>query len=194
MARTKVYDTATQSWVYADKSFGKDGTSVTVASVVESTVDGGSNVVTFSDGKTVTIKNGKTGLQGMNGAAFFVVNSEPMENPDTEKLEFIEVDFVGPTGRKIAAGDLIFCRINNTMYQVISIPGVTTVEVVLVGNLKGDKGNPGKDGHTPVVGTDYFTPTDKADIVAQVKASLVTETWIFTLEDGSTVEKEVLLG
>lgn len=43
---------------------GKDGTSVTVASVTESAADGGSNIVTFSDGKTLTVKNGKTGADG----------------------------------------------------------------------------------------------------------------------------------
>ena len=47
-----------------DGSSGKDGTSVTVKSVSESTEDGGSNVVTFSDGKTLTVKNGKTGADG----------------------------------------------------------------------------------------------------------------------------------
>ena len=45
----------------------KDGTSVTVKSVSESTIDGGSNVVTFSDGKTVTIKNGSKGSKGEKG-------------------------------------------------------------------------------------------------------------------------------
>ena len=47
---------------------GKDGTSVTVSSVSESTADGGSNVVTFSDGKTLTVKNGKTGAAGKDGS------------------------------------------------------------------------------------------------------------------------------
>ena len=47
---------------------GADGTSVTVTSVSESTKDGGSNVVRFSDGKTVTIKNGSKGSQGATGA------------------------------------------------------------------------------------------------------------------------------
>ena len=47
-----------------DGQAGKDGTSVTVKSVSESTADGGSNVVTFSDGKTVTIKNGSKGSNG----------------------------------------------------------------------------------------------------------------------------------
>lgn len=47
---------------------GKDGTSVTVSKVIESTVDGGSNVVTFSDGNTVTIKNGRKGSTGATGS------------------------------------------------------------------------------------------------------------------------------
>ena len=49
-------------------SAGKDGTSVTVKSVSESTADGGSNVVTFSDGKTLTVKNGSKGSTGATGA------------------------------------------------------------------------------------------------------------------------------
>ena len=51
----------------ADGAAGKDGTSVTVKSVTESTEDGGSNVVLFSDGKTVTIKNGRKGSTGDAG-------------------------------------------------------------------------------------------------------------------------------
>jgi hypothetical protein len=43
---------------------GKDGTSVTVKKVTESTEDGGSNVVEFSDGKTIVIKNGRKGNPG----------------------------------------------------------------------------------------------------------------------------------
>lgn len=46
---------------------GKDGTSVTVSNVTESSVSGGNNTVTFSDGKTLTIKNGKDGINGTNG-------------------------------------------------------------------------------------------------------------------------------
>lgn len=42
-------------------SDGKDGTSVTVSSVTESAESGGNNIVKFSDGKTLTVKNGKDG-------------------------------------------------------------------------------------------------------------------------------------
>ena len=49
---------------------GDDGTSVTVSSVTESTEDGGSNVVTFSDGTKLTVKNGKTGAPGKSAYAY----------------------------------------------------------------------------------------------------------------------------
>lgn len=47
---------------------GKDGTSVTIKNVSESTADGGSNVVTFSDGKSLTVKNGSKGSPGDPGS------------------------------------------------------------------------------------------------------------------------------
>lgn len=42
--------------------------------------------------------------------------------------------------------------------------------------LKGDKGADGKDGKTPVKGTDYWTSADKAEIVADTLAALPTWT------------------
>lgn len=111
MPRVKRYDTASGEWVYADEAGkGEDGTSVTVTKVSESTADGGSNVVTFSDGKTLTIKNGSKGSPGEPGPAY------------------------------------------------------------------------------------TLTTADKTAIANQVKESLTTETWTFTLADGSTVTKKVLLG
>lgn len=50
-----------------DGEDGKDGTSVTVTNVQTSTADGGSNIVTFSDGKTLTVKNGSKGSAGAKG-------------------------------------------------------------------------------------------------------------------------------
>ena len=52
----------------ADGKDGEDGTSVTVTNVSESNVDGGTNVVTFSDGKKLNIKNGSKGSDGAPGA------------------------------------------------------------------------------------------------------------------------------
>lgn len=42
--------------------------------------------------------------------------------------------------------------------------------------LKGDKGDPGAPGKTPVKGTDYWTAADKAEIVADTLAALPTWT------------------
>lgn len=73
---------------------------------------------------------------------------------------------------------------------------------------KGDKGATGAAGANGVTfipdvsdngvlsWTNNGTETNPPDfdIVAKVKAALTTETWTFTLEDGSTVTKAVLLG
>lgn len=43
---------------------GTDGTSVAIKNISESTVDGGNNVVTFSDGQKMIVKNGRKGDDG----------------------------------------------------------------------------------------------------------------------------------
>jgi hypothetical protein len=54
-----------------DGEKGEDGASVTVQSVSESTADGGSNVVIFSDGKMVTVKNGSKGSTPVRGTDYW---------------------------------------------------------------------------------------------------------------------------
>lgn len=66
-AVTGTYDGSSPTTITIPTIAGKDGTSVTVASVSESSADGGSNVVTFSDGKTLTVKNGSKGSKGDKG-------------------------------------------------------------------------------------------------------------------------------
>lgn len=46
---------------------GTNGTSVTITNISESTVSGGTNTVTFSDGNKLNIKNGKDGKDGADG-------------------------------------------------------------------------------------------------------------------------------
>lgn len=52
---------------YFDGTPGTPGTSVTVKSVAQNTEDGGTSVVTFSDGKTLQVRNGKKGSPGDPG-------------------------------------------------------------------------------------------------------------------------------
>ena len=46
---------------------GKDGTSITISNISESTADGGTNTVTFSDGSALNVKNGSKGSAGADG-------------------------------------------------------------------------------------------------------------------------------
>ena len=46
------------------------------------------------------------------------------------------------------------------------------IKLIEDGKVAGPKGDPGADGYTPVKGTDYWTPADKAEIVADVIAAL----------------------
>ncbi len=52
------------SFAITDGKDGPRGTSVSVTSVSESSADGGRNVVTFSDGTTLSVKNGSKGTPG----------------------------------------------------------------------------------------------------------------------------------
>lgn len=63
--------TAASDGVYSWSGVG-DGTSVTIANIVESAASGGKNVVTFSDGTILTIRNGTAGPPGVDS-----VNSAP---------------------------------------------------------------------------------------------------------------------
>ena len=92
---------------------------------------------------------------------------------------------------------------------------------MFLGNIKGADGKDGytpvkgvdyfdgADGYTPVKGVDYFdgadgkdgengkdyvlTDADKQEIAEMVIDNLSTEAWTFTLENGSTVTKTVVL-
>jgi hypothetical protein len=89
-----------------------DGKGVTVADVKESTENGGANVVTFSDGTTLTVKNGTKGADG-------TMTFEDLTDEQKASLK-------------------------------------------------------GKDGHTPIKGTDYWTASDKSQMVSDVLNSLPT--------------------
>lgn len=162
-------DGSTGAYTVVNGKNGTDGTSVTIASVTESAEDGGSNVVIFSDGKTLTVKNGKTGSKGDSGYT-------PVKGTDY---------FDGKNGDNGVSATHSW---NGTTLTITSASGTSSAD------LKGDKGDKG-DSVKGDKGDPYtLTDTDKNAIAAAVKASLPTENWIFTLEDGSTVTKAVYVG
>ena len=68
LAESELDAAITDALDQAKESGEFDGTSVAVASISESTEDGGTNVVTFSDGKKLNVKNGSKGGDGAPGA------------------------------------------------------------------------------------------------------------------------------
>lgn len=140
--------------VYNGKN-GTNGTSVTVKSVSESTADGGSNVVTFSDGKTLNVKNGSKGSKGDKGDS---IKGDP-------GADGVSVSSVKQTTTSSADG-------GSNVVTVTLSNGTTSTFTV----KNGSKGSTGAAGKTPVKGTDYWTETDKTEIVNEVLAALPTWT------------------
>lgn len=161
---------------------GKDGTSVTVKSVSESTADGGSNVVIFSDGNTVTVKNGSKGTQGeqgesgLPGLSFYKAVAEPTV-VSASVYNLSKAYVVSQDGRSIQIGDFILVSESLNLYHISYISG-QTLRLGFVGTLKGT------DGKTPVKGTDYYTAADKTEMVGLVKAAMPTLTVTGIDEDG----------
>ena len=125
---------------------GKDGTSVTVESVSESTEDGGSNEVTFSDGKKVVILNGKTGKDGLGIAYIEETPNGQMEiwGTNEEMLALIDLP-QGPKGDTGVGIDYIVVLEDYTM-EIWGTNGELLKAVELPKGPKGD------DGISPTVG------------------------------------------
>ena len=160
-----------------DGAPGKDGTSVTVASVSTSSEDSGANVVTFSDGKTVTIFNGskgspgkdgsdgrdgQDGAPGKDGTSVTVASvSESTEDGGTNVVTFSDGKTLnvhngskGSPGEPGADGEDGYTPVKGKDY------------------FDGEPGPAGANGKTPVKGTDYWTTDDKTAIVNEALAAL----------------------
>lgn len=166
---------------------GKDGTSVTVKSVSESTADGGSNVVTFSDGKTVTVKNGSkgsTGDTGQRGTGLLPVTTAPASYTTavggiTPKYRMAISTIKTQAGvTEVLFGDTV--RYSYYHYPISYLDASYAYFTTRVSI----RGATGATGETPVKGTDYYTAADKTEMVGLVKAAMPTLTVTGIDEDG----------
>lgn len=176
-----------------------DGTSVTVMGVINSNEDGGSNVVTFSDGKTVTIKNGSkgstgsrgdTGATGQRGTGLLSVTTAPSSYTTevggiTPKYRMALSTIKTQAGvTEVLLGDTI--RYSYYHYPIahldasyayfttrVSIRGATGVDGTNgADGMPGAPGAKGEDGYTPVKGVDYYTDSDKAEWSTYIASEL----------------------
>ncbi len=107
-----------------------DGTSVTITSIEESSSDGGTNTVTFSDGNTMSIKNGTKGDVGPTG---------PTGSTGPQGPQGIQ----GETGPQGPSGENGISATHSWDGHVLTI---TSASGSSSADLKGDKGETGAKG------------------------------------------------
>lgn len=168
---------------------GADGTSITITKISESSLDGGTNIVTFSDGSKLNIKNGSAGSAGEGGGGGGGIDASQLSAAVEEALRVAKEsgDFDGAAGKD---GTSATHSWNGTVLTITSASGSSSADLK---GEKGDKGDTGAqgpkgetgaagatgatgpagaDGKTPVKGTDYYTAADKTEMVDLVLAAL----------------------
>jgi hypothetical protein len=133
---------------YFDGTNGKDGKDATSPVISVSNITGGHRI-TIKDvngTKTVDVMDGSNGSNGKDGNGI--------------KSAVLNADYT-----------LTLTFDNGTKYTTPSIRGASGAS-----GKDGSNGKDGQDGKTPVKGTDYWTATDKAEMVNDVLAALPTWT------------------
>lgn len=179
-----------------DGNPGKPGTSVTITGVSESFADGGSNVVMFSDGTTLTIKNGSKGSPGEGGSGgsgnciTWVTFT-----PDGDDAPLVADKTYAELSEAYAQGNALYAQIPELgiaapLMMVIPDQGLvfeaiypddelTLVAILLMANDSAmvQMLPLGGSGSTPVRGVDYWTEADKAEIKSYVDDAILGGAW-----------------
>lgn len=169
---------ASQSGGYTvtDITFNKsDGSSVVLSVSAKNGVDGTVSFDELTDDQKAQIKGetgetGKTGETGETGATFTPIVSETgdlswtndkgLENPPTVNIKGKK----GDTGATGAPNILTIGTVVGGDNANATITGSSPNQILNLVLPKGDKGDQGEKGDTPIKGTDYFTPSDIANL------------------------------
>ncbi|MBR2715466.1 MAG: collagen-like protein, partial [Ruminococcus sp.] len=174
---TIVSDAGIQKTTILNGDDGNDGTSISIDNINESADDDGNNIITFSDGNTLSIKNGSKGSQGEKG--------EKGDKGDT-----------GAQGKDGSSASITVSE-TSTGYRLLvsnegGSGGANVSQVFL------NHGEKGADGYTPIKGVDYYTEDEKAQLVNEVIDTMNSADAITVYEtvggyystDGSFIEDE----
>ena len=188
---------------------GKNGTSVEITRITESGESGGSNTVEFSDGNTLTVKNGKDGKDGAAGkdgspgspgkdGDDYVLTEADKQEIAEMAAELVDVPGGGETpGVDGEDGGYYTPTVTqpnaNTMRVTFSpsksdMPSVAEKDIALPSGSPGADGDPGQDGKDGVgISTIKQTTTSEADGGSNVFAVTLTngQTATFTVKNGS---------
>ena len=178
---------------------GKDGESVYVDSVTESYEDGGENFVSFSDGTSLIVRNGRRGQQGIQGERG-IQGIQGVKGDDGKPFRIsktyasVSAMNAGYSTDGVEEGGFVLITTGNvedednaklyvkgaSRYEYLTdMSGAQGVEgpqgpqgIQGIQGQQGVQGVKGDTGYTPVRGKDYWTPSDKSEVIADVLASL----------------------
>lgn len=196
---TEVADLAARKGDKGDKGdTGDAGVGIRSITTSESTFDGGNNIITINltDGnsKQFAVKNGEKGDKGDTGTSISEVATELSDadggantitftfSDDTVKEFTVKNGTKGSQGIQGIKGDKGETGLGISSIatnEVSADEGANTVTITLTDNTSktftvknGSKGSKGDKGDTPVRGTDYWTESDKTEIVNSVLAQI----------------------
>lgn len=174
---------------------GAKGTSVTIENVAGSTVDGGTNVVTFSDGNTLSIKNGNTGERGFSVLRITTAPSSytTATGGFTPKYRIaLSTVLTQSNATKVLVGDTL-------KYSYYEYPiGYVDASYVYLGTRVSIRGATGSTGAAGADGKDYsFDPTVyrlpvlylTGDTTGMTKDNAVTLSFVYGENSGSCTMK-----
>ena len=135
-----------------------------------STADGGSNVYTFSDNSTITVKNGSKGSAGTKGTRGSVINYGTAITGTSATATI----FGGSGLTSSLVGDMYMNTSTSYLYRCTVAGNASTAKWVYVGSMKGatgakgDKGDPGVNATTTAVATTSANGLMSKDMVTKL--------------------------
>lgn len=134
-----------------------------------STADGGSNVYTFSDNSTITIKNGSKGSAGATGVRGSIINYGTAITGTSTTATI----FSGSGLTSSLVGDMYMNTSTSYLYRCTVAGNASTAKWVYVGSMKGakgDKGDPGVNATTTAVATTSANGLMSKDMVTKLNS------------------------